>query len=98
MQPISPQVATLLALSSRRAVAEVLVQLPNPANNLQPAGQILLDGVTSLSITKSEESVSDTIDFQIANGDGRYSPLVMPTLPTGKGWGLARWGLSGWGA
>ena len=75
MQTITPQVASLLALSSRVAVAEVLIQVPNPQNNLQAAGQILLDGITNLSITKSQESVSDTIDIQIANGDSRYSPL-----------------------
>lgn len=75
MQPISSTMAQLLALSSRRAVAEVLVQLPNPLNNLQAAGQILLDGVTNLSVTKNEEPTSDTIDIQIANGDGRFSPV-----------------------
>lgn len=78
MQPVTTQVASLLALSSRRAIAEVLIQVPNPSNNLQAAGQVLLDGIVSLSITKSEESVSDTIDFQIANGDSRFSPIRPP--------------------
>lgn len=80
MQPINSQVASLLALSSRRAVAEVLIQVPNPSNNLQAAGQILLDGVISLSITKNEEPTADTIDIQVANGDGRYSPISPPQV------------------
>lgn len=78
MQPVTNTLASLLALSSRRVVAEVLVQFPNPANNLQASSQILMDGVTKLTVTRNEEMTSDTIDLEVANGDGRYTPIRSP--------------------
>ncbi len=78
MQPVSGVLASLLGKSSRRVTAEVLVQFPNPANNLQAGGQILLDGVTKLTVARNEEATSDTIDLEVANGDGRYSPIRSP--------------------
>lgn len=37
--------------------------------------QILLDGVVSVTISKNEEATSDTLDFEISNPDGRYTPV-----------------------
>lgn len=75
---MSPTLAAILAKSSRNAIVEIAVQMPNPFNSTQASSQIILDGVKSLTITKNEEPTSDTIDFEISNPDGRYSPLQSP--------------------
>jgi hypothetical protein len=75
MLPISPDLAELLALSQFNAIAEIVVQGPNPSNSLQAGAQLILDGVTQVTVTRNEETSSDTINYQIANTDYRYSPV-----------------------
>lgn len=59
----------------RAPQVEIVVQYPNPNNSLQQGAALVLDGLTQIQITRNEEPLSDRLDFQIANGDGRYSPL-----------------------
>lgn len=67
--------ALLLAANTRKPWVEVAVEYPDPNNNLRMGARLVLDGIVSISIQRNEEPSSDALDFEIANGDARYSPL-----------------------
>lgn len=72
----------LLARGITLPCVEILVQYPLPSNiglatdvQLANAAQALaLDGIISVTITRNEDPTSDTLDFSVSNGDGRYLP------------------------
>ncbi len=84
MQPMSPILAAILAAQSRDAVAEIIVQGPNPLNTQQIGSMLMLDGVTKVSVQRNEDATADTVDYEIANPDGRYSPIRGQVAPIGS--------------
>lgn len=74
MQTVSPQLAAFIRSQIKTPAVYVKVQLPS-SDGSRVNSQFILSNLTSLKLSKKQDSSSDSCGFTFTDPTGAYSPL-----------------------